>query len=165
MPAATNKAEILAVTEKEWTKLSALLDKLDPALATRPFEDGITIKDTIAHRAHWTRLFLGWYADGQAGRKVHIPAKGYKWNQLKAYNAKLREDSAAQSWDAARAELDASNAALMDFYAEHSNDDLYGAPMTGGGNAWTPGRWSESAGASHYRSAAKWIRACLRAAG
>ncbi len=54
----------------------------------------------------------------------------------------------------------------MDFYANHSDDDLYAGPMKGANNAWTPGgRWSESAGgASHYRAAAKWIRSCLRAA-
>lgn len=162
MPAATTKVDLLAVTEKEWTKLCTLLDKVDTALALRPFEDGVTIKDTITHRAHWTRLFLGWYADGQAGHKVHFPAKGYKWNQLKAYNAKLREDTAGVSWDTARAALNASHAELVAFYDAHSDDDLYGGPMKGATNAWTPGRWSESAGASHYRSAAKWIRACLR---
>ena len=174
MPAATSKAEIIAVTEKEWGKLSTLLDKVDDTLATRPFEDGATIKDTIAHRAHWTHLFLGWYADGQAGREVHFPAKGYKWNQLKPYNAMLRERHAGLSWAEARASLDASHAALMDFYASHDDADLwkssrntktsYSGPMKGANNAWTPGRWSESAGASHYRSAAKWIRTCLRAA-
>ncbi len=78
MPAATSKTEIIVVTEKEWAKLSALLDQVDEALATRPFDDGTTIKDTVAHRAHWIHLFLGWYADGQAGREVHFPAKGYK---------------------------------------------------------------------------------------
>jgi hypothetical protein len=163
MPAATSKTEIIAVTEKEWAKLIALLDQVDDALATRPFEDGITIKDTVAHRAHWTHLFLGWYADGQAGRDVHFPAKGYKWNQLKAYNADLRAAKSGLSWTEARTDLDASHAALMDFYATHSDEDLYSGPMKGANNAWTPGRWSESAGASHYRSAAKWIRACLRA--
>ncbi|WP_421701259.1 ClbS/DfsB family four-helix bundle protein [Aliiroseovarius sp.] len=164
MPAATSKAEIIAITEKEWAKLTTLLDKVDEALATRPLDDGVTIKDTVAHRAHWTHLFLGWYADGQAGREVHFPAKGYKWNQLKPYNAMLRERHAGLSWAEARANLDTSHAALMDFYATHSDEDLYAGPMKGANNAWTPGRWSESAGASHYRSAAKWIRACLRSA-
>jgi hypothetical protein len=35
--------------------------------------------------------------------------------------------------------------------------------MKGGGNKWTTGRWAEASGASHYRSAAKYVRACLKA--
>jgi len=36
--------------------------------------------------------------------------------------------------------------------------------MAGGGDAgWTAGRYAEAAGASHFRSASKYIRAELRA--
>lgn len=165
MPAATSKQKILAITEKEWRKLAALLDQIPPELALRKFEDATSIKDVIAHRAHWIELFLGWYADGMAGRQVHIPAKGYKWNQLKAYNASLRQSQAGVNWAEARAELEAAHARLMAFYQSCNNEELYGAPMKGGNGKWTPGRFSEASGASHYRSAAKWLRECLREAG
>jgi hypothetical protein len=33
-----------------------------------------------------------------------------------------------------------------------------------GGTGWTTGRYAEAAGPSHYRSAAKFIRKCLREA-
>lgn len=55
------------------------------------------------------------------------------------------------------------HAALMGFLEEQSESDLYGGPMKGARNDWTTGRWAEAAGPSHYRSALKWCRACLRA--
>lgn len=164
MPAATSKSEIIAATEKEWGKLAKLLDALDPDLACQPFEGSSSIKDVIAHRAHWIDLFLGWYEDGQAGREVHFPAKGYKWNQLKSYNAALRDRQAGLDWDEVRLLLATGHAKLLAFYDDHSDADLYGGPMKGANNDWTPGRWSESAGSSHYRSAAKFVRACMKAA-
>ena len=60
--------------------------------------DATSIKHVVGHRAHWIELFLGWYADGLAGGTVEIPAPGYKWNQLKAYNAMVRKQQADLNW-------------------------------------------------------------------
>lgn len=163
MPAATNRTDLIAITEKEFAKLTALLAKVDADLAQRRFEDNTGIKDVIGHRAHWTNLFFGWYQQGQASGSADIPAKGYKWNQLKEYNAKLRADQQNLGWDEVRKMLEQSHARLIAFISEMSDAELYGGPMQGGGNKWTTGRWAEAAGASHYRSAAKYVRACLRA--
>lgn len=162
MPAATNKADLLAVTGKEFTKLGALLDDLDPDLATKPFDDGWSVKDVIAHRAHWIGLFLGWYADGQAGKDVAFPAPGYKWNQLKTYNTIMRDQHAALSWQDTRANLSTAHDKLVKMISGLDNAALYDGPMKGANNNWTTGRWAEAAGPSHYRSAAKFVRACKR---
>lgn len=161
MPAATTKSDLIAVTEKEYAKLHRLITDIPDAQAMRKREDDTSIKDVIAHRAHWITLFLGWQADGAAGKPVHFPAPGYKWNDLKRYNADLRAQQKALDWDGARADLAAQHARLTGFIARC--DTLYAGPMPGGNNAWSTGRWAEAAGPSHYRSAAKWIRACLRA--
>lgn len=163
MPAATNRMDLMNVTQKDFTKLAALLGDVDADLAKQPFEDGVSIKDVIGHRAHWTGLFFGWYAQGQKTGAADIPAKGYKWNQLKDYNAQLRDQQAELSWDQVLAMLQDSHARLQSFIEGMSEADLYGEPMRGGGNKWTTGRWAEASGASHYRSAAKFVRACLRA--
>lgn len=165
MPAATNKTDLRAVSEKEFAKLTALLDHVPAPARLAPDEDadGATLKDIVGHRAHWIALFLGWYADGQAGKPVHFPAEGYKWNDLKRYNADLRMAQAGLSWQAARAALERNHARLTDFIDSHDDAALYGGPMQGANNNWTPGRWAEAAGPSHYRSAAKYIRARLRA--
>ena len=163
MPAATTKADLLAVTCKDYAKLDTLMAKIGEGQAMRKRADDTSIKDVVAHRAHWITLFLGWYADGLAGKPVHFPAKGYKWNDLKAYNAQLRADQAALGWEEAKAVLAANHSKLLAFIEGRDDVALYGGPMKGANNRWTPGRWAEAAGPSHYRSAAKWLRTCLKA--
>lgn len=160
--AATTRDELPATNLKEYRKLEALIADLSGEQATIKDDDDTSIKDVIGHRAHWIDLFLGRYEDGQAGKEVSFPAPGYKWNQLKAYNAALREAQAGLSWDEAREPLSANHARLVAFVTRHDDADLYGGPMQGASNDWTPGRWAEAAGPSHCRSAAKHIRQILK---
>ncbi|MCW1950525.1 MAG: ClbS/DfsB family four-helix bundle protein [Octadecabacter sp.] len=163
MPAATNKTDLLAVTQKEFSKLQTLIANIPDEQAKRKREEDTSIKDVIAHRAHWIELFLGWYRDGQAGHEVFFPAEGYKWNDLKIYNAQLRADQAGLGWHEAKDALEQGQFRLMQLIEDMSDTQLYVGPMKGANSAWTTGRWAEAAGASHYRSAAKWVRACKRA--
>ncbi|MEM9795257.1 MAG: ClbS/DfsB family four-helix bundle protein [Pseudomonadota bacterium] len=160
--AATDKASLQAITGKEYDKLYRLIDGIEEAVAMRVCADGVSIKDIVGHRAHWIDLFLGWYADGQAGLEVQFPAPGYKWNELKRYNADLRVRQAALTWDEAREALADGFARLWAFIDARNTAELYGGPMKGARNDWTVGRWAEAAGPSHFRSAAKVIRAQLR---
>ena len=162
MPAALDKAELLWVTETEWEKLSAVLARVPDNAALIADEDETTIKDIVAHRAHWIDLFLGWYRDGADGKEVYFPAKNHKWNDLKRYNRDLRLRQKDMSWDQAKQDLFKGHLTLLDFLNGLSETDLYGGPMPGAKNTWTTGRWAEAAGPSHYRSAAKYIRQRLR---
>lgn len=162
MPAATSKQELEAVTKKEYDKLARLLSTVDAETAMEK-QDDTSIKDIVAHRAHWIDLFIGWYTDGVAGREVFFPAEGYKWNDLKRYNADLRAAQNDIDWQSALLMLETANRRLLSFLDSLAEDDLYGGPMAGANNKWTPGRWAEAAGPSHYRSAATYIRARLRA--
>ena len=159
--AATNKTDLIAITKKEWAKLTKTLDTVSPDAAMMKIDD-VSIKDTVGHRAHWIDLFLGWFHDGQAGKEVHIPAKGYKWSELKRYNADLREKQADLSWEDARALLEQQAEKLLQFMKDQPDEALYGGPMKGGNGKWTAGRFAESSGPSHYRSATKYIRGVLR---
>ena len=161
MPAMTRN-ELIDVTEKEYRKLESLLAGVRRAEALAKDDEGISIKDIVAHRAHWIDLFFGWYEDGLAGKEVFFPAQGYKWNQLKQYNADLRAKQQRMSWPKARAALQESHNRLSAFIEASTDELLYGGPMQGANNNWTPGRWAEAAGPSHYRSASKFIRARLR---
>ncbi len=156
--AATNKMELQAITQKEFGKLIKLIDSIDERLALKKDAEDTSIKDVVAHRAHWIDLFIGWYVDGQAGRTVYFPAKGYKWNDLKRYNAGLRAKQVGLSWDNAKKALRESYTILSDFIENHTDNELYAGPMKGANNQWTPGRWAEAAGPSHFRSASKYIR-------
>lgn len=162
--ACTNRTELLSVTQKEFAKLSNVIAPLNQEQSGWQI-DGTSIKNTIGHRAHWIELFLGWYADGLAGKTVYFPAEGYKWNDLKRYNADLRTRQADLDWSAVSALLDRRHQELVDFISEKTDADLYAGPMKGAKNTWTPGRWAEAAGPSHYRSATKFIRSILRSHG
>lgn len=162
MPAATCRTDLLTTTSREYAKLSALIEGIGEKDALIRDEDDTSIKDVIGHRAHWIELFLGWYADGQAGREVSFPAPGYKWNQLKAYNAAIRADHKSLGLDDVRQLLSRNQCKLTELLSDLSDADLYGGPMKGGENPWTTGRWAEAAGSSHYRSAAKYIRSVLK---
>lgn len=165
MPAATTKSDLLDRTEREFAKLSDLLDRTPGPLRLAPDDEGVTPKDIVGHRAHWIELFLGWHADGLAGKDVAFPAPGYKWNQLAAYNADLRRTQADMGWDEMRDLLQRNHHRLTERIGSLGDAALYGGPMQGGRNHWTTGRWAEAAGASHYRSAARYLRARLRSAG
>ena len=160
--AATSKSALLEITRKEFQKLQSLIADISADTALVKDEDDTSIKDVVAHRAHWIELFLGWYSDGQAGKDVHFPAKGYKWNELKRYNADLRRRQAKWSWRKAVSELNARTEDLIAFMEAHTDKELYGGPMKGAKNDWTAGRWAEASGPSHFRSAGKYIRARLK---
>ncbi|WP_179379838.1 ClbS/DfsB family four-helix bundle protein [Jannaschia marina] len=160
MPA-TTKDELLALFDRDYAKLRALIDGIPEAAALRKGDDDVSIKDIVGHRAHWIALFLGWQAEAAAGGPVHIPAEGYKWSELKAYNAKVRADQAHMSWPETRALLADGHARILRFVQETEAGALYGPPMVGQ-TKWTVGRYAEASGPSHYRSAVRAIRALLR---
>ncbi|MEO9529803.1 ClbS/DfsB family four-helix bundle protein [Roseibium sp.] len=162
MPAKT-KHELLHATVSEYRKLQEILERFPAMLRLEKDGDGISARDIVGHRAHWIELFLGWYRDGQQGRDVFFPAEGYKWNQLKRYNSDLRRKQAGLSWQDAGSLLAGNHAELLAFIESLSDEQLYGAPMMGANNDWTPGRWAEAAGPSHYRSAGKYLRQRIRA--
>ena len=161
--AAENKDDLQALMQKDHARLMKTLDTVDDALAVTPMpEDGITIKDTIDHRTHWIGLFFKWYADGKAGREVHLPAPGYKWNQLKEYNAKVRAASQGKSWQAVLADFADAHDRLSAFIAAADNSELYTEKPYAWTGKWTLGRYAEASGPSHYRSANTYIRKLIR---
>jgi hypothetical protein len=163
--AAKSKTELLAVSEKEFSKLSGVLDKVPADFALVADDDGISIKDIVGHRARWLTMFAGWVADGRAGREVQTPASGYKWNQLPAFNAELRKTQSSLGWDAARSFLRDEHKRFLAFLESETDEKLYGPSNVSWTNKWTIGRWAEAAGPSHYRSATKFIRNSLRQRG
>ncbi|WP_224823872.1 ClbS/DfsB family four-helix bundle protein [Cognatishimia sp. MH4019] len=163
MPAATTKTDLLSVLESEWGKLSNCLAQVSEDVALAPDDAGATIKDVLGHRAAWIELYLGWVAQSASGGPIFMPAEGYKWNMLPELNAKIRQDQSNLGWSDVVALLEARKAALVATLETSDDAMLYGGPMPGGNGKWTMGRYAEAAGPSHFRSAAKFIRARLRA--
>lgn len=159
MPAATTKAELLAATDKEWLKLVRLMDQVTEPVAMQTDADATSIRDIAVHRAHWIGLFFQWLEEGEAAQ---MPDHGVKWSELKPYSAGIRERNADLPWAEARTRIEDGHARLRAWIAQATDAQLYGGPMPGGNGKWTTGRYAEASGSSHYRSAAKYIRAVLK---
>lgn len=165
MPAATNKPELLSTFDKGLAKLRKTLDEINEETSTlSASDDTTTIKGIIAHRTHWMGMFHRWYEDGVSGREVFLPAKGYKWNQLKAYNAPLYAKGNDTSWAELLSEFEAACDRLRTFIEAHDDHDLYASGVYGWTGKWTLGRYAEASGPSHFRSANTYIRKALRTA-
>lgn len=162
MPAATTKHALLEVCEAEYEKLRKLIDPLGDDLAVLRDAEGWSIRDVILHRAHWAGLFVHWRMQGEAGMAVQTPAPGYKWNQLKTYNTMVRAQTESRDWEGAKNDLALAHARLMENLCASTQEELYTKGLFPWMNSWTLGRWAEANGASHYRSASKFIRKRLR---
>ena len=163
MPAATNKADLLAAFDKELAKLRKTLATIDEAGAqSATNDDDTTIKGIIAHRIHWIGLFFHWYETGRAGKTVHVPAEGYKWNELRAYNAPIYASGNGRGWADLTTEYDAAIARLRNFVTANDDGELYTVGRYDWTGKWGVGRWIESAGPAHFRSANTYIRKALR---
>ncbi|MEL6878803.1 MAG: ClbS/DfsB family four-helix bundle protein [Pseudomonadota bacterium] len=161
--AAKNREELLAIHDKEYAKLIKLLDGLnEDAASWSTVDDDTRVKDILAHRAHWIGLFFTWYEGGKNGKDVQTPAPGYKWNQLKPYNAMVREKYHDLAWPKVLAKLGEQHEKLRAFIEGENDAELYTRHIYPWLNNWTVGRWAEASGASAYRSAAKYIRKTVR---
>ncbi|MEM7702059.1 MAG: ClbS/DfsB family four-helix bundle protein [Pseudomonadota bacterium] len=163
MPAATSKTELLAIHDKEFAKLTKLIADLEPgAMEWTTKEDDARIKDILSHRAHWIGLFFTWVEGSERGDEVQTPAPGYKWNQLKSYNAMVLETYADVSWEEAFSALEDKASKLRAFINDTDEAMLYTPRLHPWMKDWTLGRWAEASGASAFRSAAKYIRKAKR---
>lgn len=166
MPAATNKTDLLAAFDKDLAKLNKTLDGVTEAQSSLSTpDDNTTIKGIIAHRTHWMGMFHGWYEDGVESREVHVPAKGYKWNQLKEYNAPLYAHANETPWEDLLSDFEAACSKLRGFIEAHDDKALYNSGAYSWTGKWTLGRFAEASGPSHFRSANTYIRKALRSAG
>jgi hypothetical protein len=79
--AATCKTELLNILHKEFGKLAKFVDSIDADRALEKNDDDTSIKDVIAHRAHWIELFLD-------GMSMAFPEKKFTF-QRKATNGTI----------------------------------------------------------------------------
>jgi hypothetical protein len=162
MPAATNKSDLIATHTKEYEKLWETLDTITPTQADLHLPDETsTPRSTINHRTKWMKMFIGWYTDGVAGKEVSVPAKGYKWNQLVEYNATLWEKAKDTSWEDILKEFKKTYKKFIDLIESLDEEELYQVGKYEWPGKGTVGRYSESAGSSHFRSARVYIRKIL----
>jgi len=162
MPAVTNKKDLVTAHKKEYDKLIEILDALTPIQADLTLPDEQSSARSITnHRTEWMKMFIRWYNDWVAGKEVFMPAKGYKWNQLVEYNALLWDKAKNKPWDEILKEFKNTYKKFLALIETIDQKELYTVGQYRWPGKWTVGRYSESAGSSHFRSARVYIRKIL----
>jgi hypothetical protein len=163
MPAAKNKQDLVTVSEKEYAKLKDLISNLSEGQA-RVYVESVeaSVASIISHRTEWIRMFFTWYEKGVAGKDPEIPAPGYKWNQLKAYNATIWERDKDVAWATLYKNFLKEGDRLINFIKTADEKELYTPGVYAWTGKWTLGRYAEASAASHFRSAAKYVRQILK---
>ncbi len=159
MPRARTKQQLLDFGDKEYQRLTSLVDDLNEEQLTRQFVyEQRSCKDILAHLHAWHLLFLGWYEEGMAGGKPEKPAPGYTFKTTPALNEKLYHDYKDMPWDDVRDRFQATHEQVMGIVQQHSPADL----EEKGKYAWTGttdmASYLASATSSHYQWASELIR-------
>ena len=84
----TTKEALLADIQQQHDSLCARLDQVPKSRQSESgvWGDGWTVTDLVAHLAEWQHMFLRWYDTGLTGGTPELPARGYKWNELRQLN-------------------------------------------------------------------------------
>lgn len=92
MPRPTTKSQLLSEIEKERTALENYLATLPDDRKVAPGVVGAwSVKDVLAHLLEWERMCLRWCQAGKENRVPHLPAEGFKWNQMPQLNQQIYE--------------------------------------------------------------------------
>ncbi len=83
MPLPKNKEEAITNLRLAYQKLDAEFENLDSnKTRIKDIEGNISACDILAYQIGWGKLLLSWEKDELNGKKVIMPAKGFKWNEL-----------------------------------------------------------------------------------
>ncbi len=164
MPRPHTKELLLSESHKERDKLEGFLSTLTP---DQMIQSGIvgdwSVKDVFAHLYEWEQMVLGWLAAGQRGDRPHVPAEGYKWNQLPALNEEIRRKHDHRSLEEVQIMFGESYQLTIQTIEGLSEEILFTSGLYPWMNKNTLAAYFTSCTSSHYRWALKEIRKGLRA--
>jgi hypothetical protein len=156
-----NKAELVDLAQKNYTKLITLVENFSVEQQHENFSElflNKNIRDVLTHVHHWHLMFLKWYNVGMAGNKPEMPAKGYTWKTLPDLNAKIQAMYTTTNLASAKNFLEESFETVLKTIKSHSNEELFTKkkyPWTG---STSLGAYAISATSSHYDWATKLIK-------
>ncbi|MBN1219916.1 MAG: ClbS/DfsB family four-helix bundle protein [Anaerolineae bacterium] len=164
MPRPFTKAQILTASQKEHDALEQFLATLTPEQMTRSGALGDwSVKDVLAHLYEWEQMVLGWLAASQRGETPHVPAEGYKWNQLPALNQSIYEKHCHRSLDEVLDLFRASYRQVTATIENLSEEELFTSGRFPWMNKNALASYFVSCTSSHYRWARTGMRKGLKA--
>jgi hypothetical protein len=166
MPRPHTKELLLRESQKEHDALEESLAALESRQMT---EAGIvgewSVKDVLAHLYEWEQMVLHWWRSSQQGETPHVPAEGYKWNQLPALNEEIWVKHRDRSLDQVLEMVRSSFGEVMQTIEGIPEETLFTPGLYAWMNKNTLASYFTSCTSSHYRWARKEVRKGLRAAG
>ena len=161
MPRPKSKEELLQLSEANFKKLTALLEHMDKDELSKDFPPGTlnrNVRDVLCHLHHWHLLLLGWYATGMKGEKPEMPAKGYTWKTMPAFNQWIQQHYQHHSLEQAQKLVSQSYSDVRQLIMDHSNDELFEKKRYKWTGSTSLGAYVTSATSSHYDWAFKLIK-------
>jgi hypothetical protein len=120
-----NKATILARLQQERKKLIQTLDSLKPEQFDRPGVVGNwSVKDVLAHLAHWEESMIYWVQASRKGKNVNGPEEGLNWDQISKFNAHIFAAHQDESLPEVMKYFHAAHAGFMKMAEGLSDDEL-----------------------------------------
>ncbi len=150
----TDKAQLLAVAQRQYENLIALVDSFSPHEQQMEFlfaDRDRNIRDVLGHLHEWHHLMAEWDRVGTTeGRIPSIPKEGYTWETLTELNRAIWEKCQAMDLATTRRRLAQSRAWMLELIQEHTNDELF----IGASYPWTIkyslGSYFDACTAEHY---------------
>jgi hypothetical protein len=158
-----SKREFIRDIESERNALFALLEDLDDKDFLIPGVCGRwSLKDILAHLHEWHQLALGWYETGLRQEFPEMPARGYKWNQIRELNREFYLKNKDKSLASIKTKFRKSHNEIMGIIEKLSEQEL----LMPGYFSWTTKypltTYLHPNTSGHYRWAIKHIKHWLR---
>jgi hypothetical protein len=164
MPRPHTKPLLLSESQKEHDALEEFLATLTP---DQMIQEGIvgewSAKDVLAHLWEWEQMVLTWLATSQQGETPHVPAEGYKWNQLPTLNEEIYQKHHQRTLDEVLSMYQKSYQQVMETIEGLPEETLFTSGLYPWMNKNTLAAYFTSCTSSHYRWARKEIRKGYRA--
>ncbi|MDO4642639.1 MAG: ClbS/DfsB family four-helix bundle protein [Cardiobacteriaceae bacterium] len=136
----TDHHALIAAIEQSLNRyLAEFADIAEADKDTRMDDKEKTPSEHLSYQLGWINLLQQWEEDEQAGKQVHTPAEGYRWNQLGALYQHFYNTYGYDSLAAQQAQLRARVAALYCWIETLSDTELFQPEQ----RAWatTNARW------------------------
>ena len=121
-----NAAELIAAIRTASDKyLAEFADIAEADKHRRAVPDGKTPSEHLSYQLGWTDLLLQWERDEQAGKTVHTPAEGCKWNDLGRLYRQFYRQYGGLTLHEAQAELRGQVARICAWLETLSEQELF----------------------------------------
>lgn len=166
----TTKAELMQHIERDWERLSALLDKLSPFQFTEiKNAEGWTVKDHVAHMAAWEKSAIAFLQSIPRHRGLGVPEDIYSSRDVERINADIYQTHADDPPEVVRARLIDTHQQMLQILSRLTDEDLmkpysdYLPDERRDGEGPPAINFIYGATAHHFRTHQRWIEEMLAA--